>query len=383
MTSARDTTSVPGRPTDLVTSAAELPLSRRRRDGTERATPGSRDLLALQAVTDTALSHLALDDLLAALLERIMDILHVDNAAVLLVDCADNMLTIQAVRGLEESVASQVQVPIGQGFAGRVAETKQPMVLDDVASYPVITLLLREHLHSLVGVPLLLGDQVLGVVHVGTILPRHFTESDVQLLQQVADRMALAIDRARLYLAEKQARAELDERVAQLEAVMEAVPYALAAYDTTGRVILANTTYRAHVPPGVTLAERVQHVGGVFDVDGRQLAEADWPQTRALHGEVLAGTHAVELALHHPGGDVGYSRVTAAPLRDRKGTIVGAVTLNQNVTEQKRLEREREAACARELAAEQVVGQMSAYLATAAHDIRQPLTVAAARVQVA
>jgi len=195
--------------------------------------------------------------------------------------------------------------------------------------------------------------------------------------------MALAIDRARLYQAEQQARAELDARVAQLEAVMEAVPYALAAYDTTGRVILANTTYRSQVPPGETIAERIQHLGGVFDVQGRQLTEADWPQTRALLGEVLAGTHAMELALQLPEGDVGYSRVTAAPLRDRDGTIVGAVTLNQNITEQKRLEREREEAYARELAAEKVAEQMSALLATAAHDIRQPLTVAAARVQVA
>jgi signal transduction histidine kinase/putative methionine-R-sulfoxide reductase with GAF domain len=337
----------------------------------------------LQVVTDTALSHLALDELLEALLERIRDILHADNAAVLLLDSRSKMLTIQAVCGLEEPVASQVQVPLGQGFAGRIAATRQPLVLDDITSYPVITPLLREHLHSLVGVPLLLGDQVLGVLHVGTAVRHQFTEPEVQLLQQVADRMALAIDRARLYRAEQAARAQLDERVALLEALMEAVPYALAAYDSTGRVILANATYRAHVPPGETIAERIEHVGGIFDSHGRQLSEADWPQTRALHGEVLAGTHAVELTLHHSEGAVDYSRVTAAPLRDGNGNIVGAVTLNQNVTEQKRLDQEREAAGARELAAEQVAEEMSAFLATAAHDIRQPLTVAAARVQVA
>jgi signal transduction histidine kinase/putative methionine-R-sulfoxide reductase with GAF domain len=383
VSSAGDTHNVHTSPDELASAAAGMPLPRRRRDGTQRAAPANQDLLALQAVTDTALSHLTLDDLLAALLERITDILGVDNAAVLLLDQAGDMLSIQAVRGIEEPVASEVQVPLGQGFAGRIAATREPLVLDNIASYPVITSLLREQLHSMVGVPLVLGDQVLGVVHVGTMLPRHFTDRDVHLLQQVADRMALAIDRARLYQAEQRARAQLDAQVAQLEAVMEAVPYALAVYDTTGRIILANTTYSAHMPPGETVAERIRSAGGVFDLQGRQLSEAQWPQTRALRGEVLAGTRALVLALHPPLGEPIYSRVTAAPLRDREGGIIGAVTLNQNTTEQKRLEREQEEARSRELAAEQVAEQMSTFMATAAHDIRQPLTVAAARVQVA
>jgi PAS domain-containing protein len=131
--------------------------------------------------------------------------------------------------------------------------------------------------------------------------------------------------------------------VAQLEAVMEAVPYALAVYDTSGRVILANTTYSTHAPPNEALAERIRHIGGVFDTQGQLLTEAQWPQTRALQGEVLSGAHAMELALQPPSGEPAYSRVTAAPLRDPDGNIIGAVTLNQEITEQKRLEREREA----------------------------------------
>jgi signal transduction histidine kinase len=164
---------------------------------------------------------------------------------------------------------------------------------------------------------------------------------------------------------------------------MEAVPYALAVYDPAGRVILANAVYQAHVPPGETLAERLKHIGGVYDEQGVLLEEARWPQTRALQGEVLAGTSAVEIAVHSPGGEQVYSRVTAAPLRDQAGSIIGAVTLNQNITEQKRLEYEREAAHASELAAQDVAKQLDAFLATAAHDIRTPVTVISGQVQVA
>ena len=64
---------------------------------------------------------------------------------------------------------------------------------------------LQQNLSSMMGVPLLVADRLLGVVHVGSRLPRHFTDQDVQLLQQVADRIALAIDRAQLYEAERTA----------------------------------------------------------------------------------------------------------------------------------------------------------------------------------
>ena len=57
-------------------------------------------------------------------------------------------------------------------------------------------------LHSLAGVPLV-NDHPVGVLHVGTLHPRRFTARDVRLLEQVADRMAVAIDRARLYQAER------------------------------------------------------------------------------------------------------------------------------------------------------------------------------------
>jgi hypothetical protein len=51
---------------------------------------------------------------------------------------------------------------------------------------------------------------VLGVLHVGSLRPRRFTEEDTRLLQLVADRVALAIEQARLYERERQARAEAE-----------------------------------------------------------------------------------------------------------------------------------------------------------------------------
>jgi two-component system sensor histidine kinase MtrB len=60
--------------------------------------------------------------------------------------------------------------------------------------------ILRERgIKSLLGVPLLAGDETLGVVHVGTLKPRRFSADDVELLQLVAERVALAVAKARVH----------------------------------------------------------------------------------------------------------------------------------------------------------------------------------------
>src|SRR5215469_4109223 len=78
-----------------IRDASRLQQTYAARTAAETAT---QDLRALQALTDTALSHLSLDDLVPALLERLADVLHVDNAAVLPLDAASQTLTVQGVR---------------------------------------------------------------------------------------------------------------------------------------------------------------------------------------------------------------------------------------------------------------------------------------------
>ncbi|MBW8742004.1 MAG: GAF domain-containing protein [Acidobacteria bacterium] len=156
------------------------------------------DVLArLQAVVDAALAHLSLDDLLDELLARVRDALDADTCAVLLLDEKGTELVARAAKGIEEEVEQGVRIPVGGGFAGRIAATRGPVVIEDVDHSYVLNPILREKgIKSLLGVPLLVEDRMLGVVHVGTLVPRMFTDDDIALLQVVAQRVALAIDRA-------------------------------------------------------------------------------------------------------------------------------------------------------------------------------------------
>ena len=172
---------------------------------------GSR-LQDLQAITDAALAHLDLDRLLEELLHRIREILEVDTCAILLLDEGTNELVARAAVGIEEEVERGVRIPVGGGFAGRVAAERSPVVLPDVDHTDVLNpILLEKGVKTLLGVPLHVEGSVLGVLHVGSLRPRQFEEDDVDLLQLVADRAALAIDHARLFQSEQQARKRLEQ----------------------------------------------------------------------------------------------------------------------------------------------------------------------------
>ena len=65
-------------------------------------------------------------------------------------------LVARAALGIEEEVVAGVRIPIGGGFAGRVAATKQPVIIDNLATFPVLNPILREKgIESMLGVPLL------------------------------------------------------------------------------------------------------------------------------------------------------------------------------------------------------------------------------------
>jgi putative methionine-R-sulfoxide reductase with GAF domain len=148
----------------------------------------------IQSITDAALSRLGPQELLEVLVERVKEALEADTAAVLLLDRPSGHLVATAASGLEEEVRQGVHIPIGHGFAGRIAELGRPVVLDEVDHTTVINpILLQRGIRSLMGAPLLAGGAVIGVLHVGTLSGRRFGRRDVDLLQVAADRAALAV----------------------------------------------------------------------------------------------------------------------------------------------------------------------------------------------
>jgi anti-sigma regulatory factor (Ser/Thr protein kinase) len=158
---------------------------------------------------------------------------------VLLVEEDGRTLAARAAKGLEEEVERGFQLPVGRGFAGRVAATRQPVVIPDLDESPitVVNPLMREkQVRSLLGVPLIVEGRVIGVLHVGSLTQRDFGEPDVQLLQLVADRVALSIERSRLavqgQIAETLQRSLLPRNLPRLPGLSMAAWYLPAAEES-------------------------------------------------------------------------------------------------------------------------------------------------------
>ncbi|HWG00999.1 MAG TPA: GAF domain-containing SpoIIE family protein phosphatase [Trebonia sp.] len=225
-----------------------------------RDTPASR-LRDIETVADAALSRLDERSLLETLLERVKKVLQADTAAVLLLDPSARQLVATAASGIEEEVVQGVRVPLGTGFAGRVAASREPVILTRVDHTTVRNpLLVDRGIKSLLGVPLFVGGKVIGVLHVGSLTGRPFDQQDAELLQLAADRAALAVH-SMTAQADALAAAALHRSLMPTE--LPAIPGVdLAARYVTGSGNVGGDWYDVFVLPDGKLGVVVGDVAG-------------------------------------------------------------------------------------------------------------------------
>ncbi|MEU7474682.1 GAF domain-containing SpoIIE family protein phosphatase [Lentzea sp. NPDC042327] len=148
----------------------------------------------LDAITDGALKELDLDKVLHVLLDRTRELLSADTTTVLLVDRSGTQLVARASSGLDEEVFQGARVAVGRGFAGRVAQSRLPLQIEHVDPSTVVNPLLWEHgLQVMLGVAMIAEGELTGVVHVGRTTADTFSEEEVDALQLIADRLAVAV----------------------------------------------------------------------------------------------------------------------------------------------------------------------------------------------
>ena len=172
----------------------------------------------MQLLVDAALAHRTTADILPDLVARVKDVVGADAASIFLTEAGQ-----LALRASSEGPAAErpEPIPLGEGFAGRVAAARQAMLSGNPAADAEDPTLHELHLESLIGMPLLAEDEVTGVLVVCTAAARRFTAEDVGLLRLAADRVALGIDRARVYerehrIAETLQRSLLPDRLPDL-----------------------------------------------------------------------------------------------------------------------------------------------------------------------
>lgn len=170
-----------------------------------------REFESLQTTMNDITSELDLKQLLREITKRSISLLGSSTGSLGLLNKETNCVDIVVGFSPEGEFAGEV-IPLGKGATGRVAESHEPMVLDDYPAWPGhLPRMVTVFPHAMVQVPLLAGSELLGVLGVGDENPsRKYTEEDVRLLSLFAQQATIGIRNARLY-----ARARLQAEEAE------------------------------------------------------------------------------------------------------------------------------------------------------------------------
>ncbi len=348
----------------VAANRAKDKLLRQRDQALDEARVAAERLQVLQHVTDTALTHLDLHNLLSELLARVQGALRADVVAILLLNGAGTALRVRASIGLEQAVGEEIA--LGTDVIGQIAERRQPFIVDDLTEVPELIPGLRAQARSLVAAPLLVESRVIGVICCGARATGAYTHDDAQLLRLAADRIALALDHARLYqevqeaMREQRVATQLGHQAAELGAIIEAMADGVFVCDPSAHITRLNKAASTllGLPVGAAAGLTVADIGEMVQLragDGEPLAQADIPLLCALRGETRTDLLTV-ITQVRTGTEVRL-RISSAPIRDQRGNIVGAVAVSRDVTELDRLERQKDE-----------------FLSVASHELKTPLT---------
>jgi PAS domain S-box-containing protein len=303
-------------------------------------------------------AHADLPSMLERLLRPMMETSPaVDSAAILLRD--GDRLRVRAAIGLIADRDHGFSLAIGEGFAGTIAKERKPRLVRNASADPLVK---SDHfrltgVRALYGVPLLDGD-LIGVAHMGSRTAFEFSEEDMMLFSAMASR-------ATAFIIEKRLRDDIDRRAAELEAILESIPDGIYVGDASG---VKRVNRRGYEMLGFTapaaldrpIGELVSRIEIRSAATGAPLRAEDQVYMRALGGETVDSEVVIRRS---DNGEDRWLRSIAAPVR-LHGAIVGAVTVNSDITERKRLEgRLRNEAEYRER-----------FMAILGHDLRTPVS---------
>ncbi|MCL2799606.1 MAG: GAF domain-containing protein [Endomicrobia bacterium] len=160
-------------------------------------------LVGLHEFGMSATDIISKEELAESVIDVSCKLIHSDAGSLMLINQDNNELYIAASRGLPPDVVSSVKMKIGQGIAGRVAQTGKPIFVEDIESD--IRFLRpntgdRYHSKSFISVPLRVKNRVVGVLNINA--PREiksFEDRDVRLLTILADQAAMTLENIELY----------------------------------------------------------------------------------------------------------------------------------------------------------------------------------------
>jgi diguanylate cyclase (GGDEF)-like protein len=177
-------------------------IERRQSPGLRVEMPEGSEVSVFHELGKALTSSLQLDQVLRTIMEKINEVLRPDTWSLLLMDEAKNELYFQIATGVGAEALRDVRIKVGQGIAGWVAQSGEPVVVPDTTQdsrfFSQVDEKTKVSTHSIVAVPVRFRDQCLGVIElINCVGPEGFGARDLALLEALADYAAIAIENAR------------------------------------------------------------------------------------------------------------------------------------------------------------------------------------------
>jgi signal transduction protein with GAF and PtsI domain len=174
-----------------------------------------RHIEALSRISKAITSDRYIEDILRLVVTVTAETMHSKICSLWLIDDSDNTLKLRATQSISEDYLKERSLKKGEGIVGQVAVKCQPRLVLNVLEdpdYKEKELARKEGLVSMLSVPMVVKDRIVGVINCYTSYPHEFTETEQHVLITVANEAAVAIENTELMVRTKVIQEELESR---------------------------------------------------------------------------------------------------------------------------------------------------------------------------